>query len=103
MYGNGILTTSGGAFPTATAGNTSSVIREATDSVAQAQNRVEQVIMAIRLANDDAFGSLPTGKDVAAQATPPATSKADALRRATQSLHEAINYLETEANRLGQL
>lgn len=81
----------------------SSLIREATEAVQQAQARVEKIITQLRATNDEAFGAVPVSTSGGNRDAQPATSKADNLRRATQALHEVINYLEAEANRLGQL
>lgn len=107
-YPNGTLGYGGAygvktAYPNTAIESTGSVIREATEAVRAAQKRVDEVTLRLRNINDEAFGAIPSKDASGLTAIATSASKADDLRRATSALHDTLNYLEAEVNRLGQL
>lgn len=82
----------------------SSLLEEATKVIGEATDRVRALASAARTCADVTFGSQPEPETAGSgQPLPPVSGRAEALRRATQDLHNAILTAQGQVSRFGQL
>lgn len=82
----------------------SSLLEEATKVIGDATDRIRALASAARLCADATFGQQPESENTTSgQPQPPASGRAEALRRATQELHAAILTAQGQVSRFGQL